>query len=203
MIRYQHAALFVIVLFVVFSFGCASYEAVAIPKLQPEFAANAKKQNDVIVAVRVFSKDDCRRHFDKDVISEGYQPIQIAVDNRSKEYLLLSKSGISLPMVPPEEVAKKCYRSTAGRSTAYGVGALFLWPLAIPAIVDGVKSSNANTQMDIDFAAKGLQDTVIHPFNAVNGVIFVPTSEFKSYLAVNLINRETNEKLTFDFTDLK
>jgi hypothetical protein len=203
MIRYQHAVLLMVMLLLVFTFGCASYEAVAVPKLQPEFAANAKKQNDVIVAVRVFSKDDCRKYFDKDVISEGYQPIQVAVDNRSKEYLLLSKSGISLPMVPPEEVAKKCYRSTAGRATAYGVGALFLWPLAVPAIVDGVKSSNANTQMDIDFAAKGLQESVIQPFSNISGVIFVPTSEFKSYLGVNLINKESNEKLTFEFIDLK
>ena len=201
--HYRAVFLVLVTLFPLSFFSCASYEAVAVPKLQPEFAVNAKKQNDVIVAARVFSKDDCRKYFDKDVISEGYQPIQVAVDNRSKEYLLLSKSGISLPMVPPEEVAKKCYRSTAGRATGYGIGALFLWPLAVPAIVDGVKSSNANTQMDIDFAAKGLQESVIQPFSNISGVIFVPTSEFKSYLGVNLINRETNEKLTFEFTDLK
>jgi len=50
-----------VTLFPLSFFSCASYEAVAIPKLQPEFAVNAKKQNDVIVAARVFSKDDCRK----------------------------------------------------------------------------------------------------------------------------------------------
>jgi hypothetical protein len=187
----------------IFVVSCASYKAVPIPKLQPEFAINAQKQNDVLVAVHVFTVDDCRRYFDYDIIGGGYQPIQIAVDNQSKEILLLSKDGISQPSVPPEEVAHKCHRSTVGRATAYGVGALFLWPLAIPAVVDGVKSSNANTRMDTDFAAKGFQDTVIQPFNNISGIIFVPTTECRPDLTINLINRETRDKISFTFNNIK
>jgi hypothetical protein len=201
--KLHEARLLAAVLIVVLFSGCAGYKAVAIPKLQPEFAANAQKQNDVVVAVRVFTVDDCRRYFDYDIIGGGYQPIQIGVDNQSKEYWLLSKNGISQPSVPPEEVATACHRSTVGRATAYGVGALFLWPLAIPAVVDGVKSSNANTRMDSDFAAKGLQDSVIQPFNTVNGIIFVPVAECRPDLTINLINKETRDKLTFIFNNIK
>jgi hypothetical protein len=101
--------------------------------------------------------------------------------------------------VPPEEVAQKAHRSTLGRAAGYGVAALFLWPLAIPAVVDGVKSSKANTQMDIDFAAKRLQDTVIQPFTTINGIIFVPTVELKPNLSINIIDKDTQEKLEFNF----
>ena len=188
---------------VTFVAGCAGYKAVSIPKLQPEFAVNAQKQNDVWVAVHVLTADDCHRYFDYDIIGEGYQPIQIAVDNQSKEIWLLAKDGISQPSVPPEEVAQKCHRSTVGRATAYGVGALILWPLAVPAIVDGVKSSNANTRMDSDFAAKGLQDTVIQPFNNMSGIIFVPVAECRPDLTINLINRQTHDKLSFTFNNIK
>ena len=80
---------------------------------------------------------------------------------------------------------------------------LFIWPLLIPAVVDGVGSSKANTQMDIDFASKGLQDAVIQPYVVANGVIFVPTSEFRSNLQINIIERDTKEKLTFTFNDIK
>ena len=59
--HYRAVFLVLVTLFPLSFFSCASYEAVAIPKLQPEFAVNAKKQNDVIVAARVFSKDDSRK----------------------------------------------------------------------------------------------------------------------------------------------
>ena len=193
----------VIVLVFMATFGCAGYKAVTMPRLQPEFALNSQKQNDVIVAIKIFSREDCKRYFDKDLITEGYQPIQIAIDNQSKNYYLFSKNGISLPTVPPEEVAQKAHRSTVGRATGYGVAGLFIWPLLIPAVVDGVGSSKANTQMDIDFASKGLQDAVIQPYVVANGVIFVPTSEFRSNLQINIIERDTKEKLTFTFNDIK
>ena len=70
-------------------------------------------------------------------------------------------------------------------------------------MVDGVGSSKANTQMDIDFAAKGLQETVIQPFSTANGVIFVPTSELQPNLIINIVDRETREKLSFTFSDIK
>ena len=61
---------------------------------------------------------------------------------------MFSPEGLSVPVCSPEEVADKCHTSTAGRATAYGVGALFLWPLAVPAIVDGVRSHEANVKLD-------------------------------------------------------
>ena len=182
--------------------SCASYKATTIPKLNPEFAPKSAKQGEVACAVKVFTKDDCRRYYDKDLIGKGYQPIQITISNQSKSYYLFSKDGISLPTVPPEEVSQKAHRSTVGRATAYGVGALFLWPLVIPAIVDGVGSSKANTQMDIDFAAKGLQETIIQPYSTINGVIFVATTELQQNLIINIIDKETADKLTFTFPDI-
>ncbi|MCG6535436.1 MAG: hypothetical protein L7F78_12260 [Syntrophales bacterium LBB04] len=105
-------------------YGCASYEAVSLPKLQPEFTANARTQNNVTMAIKVFSKDDCRRYYDKDIIELGYLPIQISVYNETKNYYQLSMGGINQPVVLPEEVAKKAYRSTTGRAAAYGTAGI-------------------------------------------------------------------------------
>ena len=102
-----------------------------------------------------------------------------------------------------EEVAQKAHRSTVGRAAGYGVAGIFIWPLLIPAVVDGAKSSKSNTQMDIDFAAKGIQDSVIQPFTTIDGVIFVPTSEFKTNLTINIVNKETQEKMSFIFNSIK
>ena len=195
--------LFFAFLLFLFAVSCAKYKAVSIPQLQPEFSPNAQKQKDVTAVVKVFSIDDCKRYFDSNLIDEGYQPIQLMVDNQSKLYYLLSKSGISLPTVPPEEVAQKAHRSTVGRATGYGIAAIFIWPFLIPAIVDASGSSKANTQMDIDFTAKGLDDIVIQPYSRAQGVIFVPTSEMQPNLTVNIIDKETNEKIEFTFTNIK
>jgi len=108
------------------SYGCASYEAVSLPKLQPEFAANSQKINDVIMSVKIFTKDDCKRYYDADIIELGYQPIQVSVDNETKNYYLLSRTGINQPTVPPEEVAKKAYRSTAGRVDLWVSGGMYM-----------------------------------------------------------------------------
>ena len=193
----------VLVLFFLSIIGCASYKATSLPKLNPEFAARSARQGEVTCAIKVFTKDDCRRYFDKDLIEKGYQPIQIAISNQSKSYYLVAKDGINLPMVPPEEVAQKAHRNTTGRAVGYGVAGLFIWPLLIPAVVDGSKSSKANTQMDIDFAAKGLQEAVIYPYATVNGVIFVPTAELQSTLIINILNKESSEKVEFIFLDIK
>jgi hypothetical protein len=178
--------------------GCASYKAVPLSRLEPEFAPFSETKEGVTLACKAFTKTDCKRHFDRDVIKKGYQPVQVSINNDTKRYLLFSAQGVSLPVVSGDEVAKKVHTSTAGRSTAYGVGALILWPLAVPAIVDGVGSSKANQQLDTDFAAKGAQRQVIQPYGTMNGILFVPTADFREEFTITVVDKETKEKITFN-----
>jgi len=48
-----------------------------------------------------------------------------------------------------------------------------------------------------------LDDIVIQPYSRAQGVIFVPTSEMQPNLTVNIIDKETNEKIEFTFTNIK
>jgi len=177
--------------------GCASYKAVSLPPLQPEFAPYVEENDGVIVACKAFSKADCKRYLDRDVISKGYQPVQVTVKNETKKYVVFSEQGVSLPCVPAEEVAQKVHTNTAGRATVYGVGALFLWPLAVPAIVDGVGSSKANQQLNSDFAAKSADQTVIQPYSTLNGLIFIPSQDYQERFTITLFDRENRQKMMF------
>lgn len=169
-----------------------------------ESGAKFNKQGDVTVAVKVLSEEECKQYFDKNIIRKGYQPIQITIDNQSKCWYVLSKDRISLSSAPPHEVAQKSHRSTGGRVAAYTVGGfLTVGLLFIPAIVDGVGSGKANRQMDRDFTTKGVEEVEIEPFKIVNKVIFVPTSEFRPNLAITIIDKETQDKLTFTFYEIK
>ena len=182
---------------VIFLSGCASYEPQPLPDVQPEFATYSENIEDVTLACRALTKKECEKYFDRDIIGNGYQPLLITIVNDSDKEILFSPEGLSVPVCSPEEVAEKCHTSTAGRATAYGVGALFLWPLAVPAIVDGVKSHEANVQLDKDFDEKYLDERVIDPHSTHNGIIFISNAEYQESFTLKLIDRETKQDIVY------
>jgi len=177
--------------------GCASYKAHTLSPLSPYSANYSEQKNGIVVSSKAFTVRDCKKYLDRDVIAKGYQPIHITIENETNRYLQFSKNNISLPAADPSYVADLVHTSTVGRSTAYGVGALFFWPLAIPAIVDGVKSSNANEQLDNDFVSKATGDQSIAPFSRVNGLIFVPVESFQEFFTITVVDKETREEIIF------
>jgi hypothetical protein len=134
----------------------------------------------------------------RDTLAKGYQPLQICVQNDSRQYILLTPQSINLPLVPPEDVAREVHTNTVGRAAAYGVAGLFIWPLLVPAVVDGVGSSQANQKLDADYSGKGINQCIIQPYTTVNRVVFVPTSEYNGAFRLTLLDKETKAKLTYD-----
>lgn len=171
--------------------ACASYNAMALGNLSV-VQTQGQTEDGVVVVAKAFNKVDCKRYLDRDVLAEGYQPIQICIQNDSDKNYLFTPDRISLPCASMEEVAARVYTSTAGRIVGYGVfGVLFCWPLIIPAVVDGVKSSQANKALDIDFAAKVAHNQTILSHSRLNKIIFVPLREYQSSFSVTLVDAET------------
>jgi hypothetical protein len=190
------AALLVLIV----SSGCAKYQPGVLANLQPEFAAFSETKSGITLSVKKLNSGDSKRILNRDVIKKGYQPIQITINNDTKKYILFSNQGVSLPTVPAQEVADKVHTSTVGRAATYGVAGLFVWPLLIPAVVDGVGSAQANEQLDRDYNAKVMDQMVIQPYGNHNGLIFVPVSEFQDSFEVILVDRETKEKISYRVT---
>jgi hypothetical protein len=179
----------------IFLSSCASYHAASLNTLSSDVVhSNSWDQSDIVVVAKAFNKGDCKRYLDRDVIAEGYQPVQLYIENNSDKNYIFSLSRVSLPCAAPEEVAEKVHTSTVGRATGYGVGALFLWPLAIPAIVDGVKSSQANDALDIDFSSKAARDQIIQSHSYFNKLLFVPTNEYQPSFNLTLMDQKSNKK---------
>lgn len=107
---------------------------------------------------------------------------------------------LSKQTAPAEEVAKECGFSTVGRATAYGVAGLFIWPLLIPAVVDGVGSSQANVKMEDDYMYKENKDDRIQPNGLLNGVVFLDKMKDGETLDIRLTNVDNNEIKLFTFT---
>lgn len=179
--------------------GCASYHAAPLSQLSPDvIQSRSTKNQDVLIAAKAFDRMDCKRYLDRDVIRQGYRPVQLYIRNNTDKNYIFALNRMGLPLARPEEVAQRVHTSTVGRAIGYGVGSLILWPLIIPAIVDGMGSAEANTLLDADFYSKTAKDQVIAGHSHLNTLVFVPNFGFKSEFTLTLIDQESAEPRSFD-----
>jgi hypothetical protein len=185
---------------IVFLTSCASYKSEPLANLTLETLPLEEAHKDVVVVAKAFDKADCKRYLDRDVIAKGYQPVQLFIQNNTDKNYLFALNRLTLPQARSEEVADKVHTSTVGRAVGYGAAALVLWPFAVPAIVDGMKSASANESLDMDFSTKVARDQVITSHSYFNKIIFVSKEEYQPTFSVTLIEQETREPKVFTVT---
>lgn len=174
--------------------GCARYQARPLDRLAhaiPEI----NQENTISYSYRIFNNRDCKRYLDRDVLAKGYQPIHITITNNTNHSYNLSLKNFNIACIDPQEVANKVHTSTAKRVASYGIGSLFMPILIIPAVVDGIGSSEANQQLDSDFDNKALESQIIQPYATTNGIIFTPVKNFNANVAVTLLDTKTEQKI--------
>ncbi|HEY5234747.1 MAG TPA: hypothetical protein VIJ14_01105 [Rhabdochlamydiaceae bacterium] len=177
--------------------GCASYNASTLSTLPVEGAIQSAENPHVLVSWKTYDEVDCKRYLGRNVISEGYMPIQLTIRNNTNDPMYFNPQNFNVPLAPVNEVAGKAHTSTAGRVVGWGVGGLFIWPLLIPAVYDGIKSSEANGLLDADYEAKALREQTIQPKSLFNGVVFVPQEYSNQGIEMFLVNQKNQEKLIF------
>lgn len=183
-------------IFLLFLTGCASYNASTLSDLTI-VSTPSKQNNGIYIASKVFTKADCKKYLDRDVLSKGYQPVQLYIQNNTDTSYLFSPTRVSLPCARAEEVAEKVHTSTAGRATGYGAAAFFTCGLfAIPAVVDGVKSSNANESLDNDYSCKIAREQILLPHSHANMIMFVPRESYHDSFSITLINQKNQKPET-------
>jgi hypothetical protein len=176
--------------------GCAGYKARPLHIL-PAFSPEANSDDPYVTfSYHVFSKYDCKRHLDRDIVGEGYIPIQITIKNHTPHKMFFSTGQFDFPCVPAETVAQEVHTSTVTRAAGYGVPGIVLWPLLVPAIIDGFGSYEANNKLDTDFSEKELYDQTISPYGKANGLIFVPKESFHEMFSLILTDLENKTYIT-------
>ena len=179
--------------------GCAGYKARPLNRALIPTSGDIQ-EGSVALTYRIFTKRDCAKYLDRDVIAKGYQPVHVTLQNRSNHRYSLCLGNFSFPCADAQEVAHQVHTSTAKRAASYGIGALFLWPLIIPAVVDGVGSSQANQQLDADFDQKALKDQILEPYTTINGLVFIPVEDFTPHFSLSLVNVTDQARLALSTT---
>ncbi len=202
--------------------GCASYEAATLQPLHIAMAEQCTQANvlvsatlhplqvamteqltqaNVLVSWKIFDQRDAETYLGRDTIAEGYVPLQITVINQSGDPIYLSANNFSVPLASANEVANKVHTSTAGRVVGWGIPGLLLWPLLIPAVYDGISSSEANQALDADYLAKTITQHTIHPQSNFNGVVFIPRNLANQPITMFLVNQKTGEQLSYSLLE--
>jgi hypothetical protein len=181
--------------------GCASYRASSLDSLSGAMiqSSSSKTNEQIMVSAKAFDPMDCKHYLGRNVLREGYQPVQLFIQNNSDKNYIVSLDRLSLPHAYPEQVAKTVHTSTMARVLGYGIpGVLIAWPLIIPAVLDGIKSSEANDALDMDFHIKSArQEQIVAPRSYFNKLVFVDKNLYQPDFTLTLIEQETKKEELF------
>jgi hypothetical protein len=167
-----------LVVFINFLAGCASHNAVQLPRLSLDLKAQQEKADDqgfILMARPIHSQADLKTYFDNDLLSYGILPVQVHLLNRAygKPVILstdgvnlIDTSGTRLPMLSMNQLmdsAKKSQWRSAGWYVAFGIFG------AIPSIVNVVQTNN---KIQADYESRLLKGGNVIPGAATEGLVF-------------------------------
>lgn len=164
---------------------CANYKALPLEAL----SILSNEPNTLSFNHLKFSKKDCSRYLGRDkVIKRGFQPIQISFTNNTTRSLILNLDSFSLPCISAANVAEVLHFNVVSRVVGWTIGALFIWPLVIGAIVEGIAAPRANDKLEIDYAGKALKNQIVKPHTTAHGLIFVPVNNFHNDFSFSVVD---------------
>ena len=168
--------------------GCAKYK----PSPTPFPTGKKQELNNIKVVTRKISPQEVKICFDSTNLAKKYDAVQVYIKNNSTKSIILNSQNISLPILSAKEVCKPAYRCTGLRAGSYGIVAMLLCPFWIPAIIDGLKSSKANAEIDRDVQTKVLSkndNVIIKPHNHINKITFIPKGQATNEFSIKLVDK--------------
>lgn len=213
------------VLFISTLTSCTSYKAYPLKGLSYELSfkeAEPGQNIEVFATAKALSINDCMKYFDRDLLSFGYQAVQLYIENNSNRAYAFHTELISLPCSSLEDVTEAVHTSTPYRvalssATSFLLAPLYAWlaapialtmpeeisglvmlPFFIPTVYEGICSSRANESLDIDFSSKAAKDTILSPNGIFNKIIFIPKERYNNRFSITLIDIESKEPFILD-----
>ena len=182
--------------------GCASYRFGRLPSPYIQDHPNPITQKDVSAVAEFLNYAQATSTFDCELIKKQVTPVFIVIENKSNTAYGFRKTDVDSSYLSAEEVAKKCARSTMGRLISYGFFALvpFVWIIFLPMLIaEMINCPTINSRMKNDYITNEIADTTIGPGRSISGIMFVAPLRSGEMFTVPLTNRETGEKLLFQF----
>lgn len=139
------------------------------------------------IVAKAYTPEESKKYLRKDLVSKGYQPVQITIQNNSANEFSLSSGSVDLPTAEPSKIASKMMHSAIPRSLALRAASLVFWPFIFPSTIDSLVTLKNYKLLKHDLQSKLVKKEVVAPYSIYNRVVFVPVSEFKGSFDVTLI----------------
>ena len=156
-----------------------------------------KKEEGVSITAKAYSEEESKRYLQRDLLSRGYQPIQISIQNNSPRSFILKLDTLSQERVPPQEIARRVIRSALPRAVGYKLASFLFWPFFLPSALDSLHTMNTYRALKQDYQAKELREERIPPYATVNRILFIRTQAFEPAFPLKLVDIHTGEVIDY------
>lgn len=172
-----------------------AFAGVAIYLSRTSITVIPEKVQNISFNCKALTQQESKGLLGKDVISAGYRPLQITIENKGNDYLKYSPEDISLKTVPAEIVAESVFSNTTGKAVGWGIAGLFLPVLWIPGIVVSARSYEANQKLTKDFKERSYVHRIVEPNSKIQDLVFVSLKDCSNNFTITLTNQSSQEKV--------
>lgn len=191
----------VLVAFVLISglFFCLTGARHSFTPLKSEEQAALYEDKGVYIQARAYTPFESKKYLHQNLLSKGYQPIQISIQNNTPTPWGLGDLSIGMPMVHPKKVARYVLIDSIPRSLGFKVASLFFWPFMIPGTVDTIYTLKTHAKVKRDFIAKGIKEyeEVIPAYSSIHRIIFVAHKHYQDHFYLSLADKETGRIVSY------
>ncbi len=155
-------------------------------------------EEGVYVSYKPYTSDESKVYLNRDLVSRGYQPIQITIQNNTPHPYSLSPEEVTLPLAKSKHVAMSVTKSAIPRAIAYKIAGFLFWPFLIPGTIDSIRTFRTHLELRRDFAAKSIKKETIPPYATLHRVLFVPLKDYHPHFSLTLKNTKTDKSIQFN-----
>jgi hypothetical protein len=153
----------------------------------------AFKDEGIYVNAIAYTAEESKYYLQRDLVSRGYQPIQLTIQNNSSSPLGLGHLSVDLPLVSGNKIAFQFFKETLPRSIGLKIASLFFWPFNVPSAIDGIMTYRNQKIMRHDYNAKTIKnyEEIIPAYSTMNRILFVKREDFQNCFNLVLQNKES------------
>jgi len=156
----------------------------------------------VTIEAKVMSRAESNQTLGRALQKWEIIPVQVKIQNNTKESYSLSADGVDLPHVTSGDVAMSVTSSSIPRSIALKVAGFLFWPFIIPSMIDSIITFKSHVDMRSDFYARSIkaEGEDILPYSTVERVLFVPKGKWADEFTLQLHDLHSNKNTPFSIT---
>lgn len=168
------------------SYYCVKEEKKSLNNYYVNLYPNSLEKNGLSVEVKVLKCWESLRILGCKLCKYGIQPVSIVITNKSSGIYYFTKSAVNPGFLRAQDSFLKCFgEKNAGNGF-------------IPILRGQFKAINA--KKNHKYLSKEIADDFIYPQNIKKGIMFFSQLKKTGKLIIPLINKDTGERITFEFS---